>query len=635
MCGLAGLFDPARRHDEGALREIAARMGRTLAHRGPDDQDQWADASSGIGLAHQRLSIVDLSTCGRQPMTSASGRQVLVFNGEIYNHADLRRELASAGTHFRGHADTETLVEAIDRWGLSATLARANGMFALAVWDVTERRLLLARDRLGIKPLYYGWLGDQFVFGSELKALVAHPEFNASIDRDALCSFLQHSYVAGPHSIYRGIHKLLPGHWLSVGANASPGGQLESTAYWSVKQVVERGESEPFAGTAADAVDQLDQLLASAVRLRQMSDVPLGAFLSGGIDSSTVVALMQRQLDRPARTFAIGFEEKKYNEANYARRVAEHLGTEHTELCVSADHAREVIPRLPALYDEPFADSSQIPMFLVSQLARQHVTVALSGDGGDELFGGYDRYAFIARLWRRIGWLPAAARQALAPLLGVVGRLPGGYARKFHTLANMIGSPSGRHLYRDAHTHWKDPASIVIDGGLPQSAFDRCDQWARRDSLIEELMAIDTQTYLPDDILTKVDRASMGVGLEARVPLLDHRVVEFAWSLPLEFKVRDGESKWLLRQVLDRYVPRPLIDRPKVGFVVPIDPWLLGPLRDWAEELLVDSRLARDGFFHALPIRTKWQQHLAGTHDWHYYLWDILMFQAWHDAQSI
>ena len=632
MCGLAGLFDPAGRHNHGALREIATRMGRTLVHRGPDDQNQWVDSGAGIGLAHQRLSIVDLSTCGRQPMTSASGRHVLVFNGEIYNHTDLRLELTSAGIHFRGHADTETLVEAIDRWGLSATLARVNGMFALAVWDVTERRLLLARDRLGIKPLYYGWLGDQFVFGSELKALVAHPAFDASIDRGALCSFLQHSYVAGPNSIYRGIFKLLPGHWLAVDAGDSPG-QLETTAYWSVKQVAEEGGTHPFTGTAADAVEQLDQLLANAISLRQMSDVPLGAFLSGGIDSSTIVALMQRQLDRPARTFAIGFDEPRYNEAEYASRVAQHLGTAHTEMYVSADQAREVIPALPTLYDEPFADSSQIPTFLVAQLARQHVTVALSGDGGDELFGGYDRYAFIARLWRRIGWLPVTARQAFAPILSAVGRLPGRYARKCLTLANMIGSTSGRQLYRDAHTHWKDPASIVIDGSMPQTAFYRCDQWARRDSLIEELMAIDSETYLPDDILTKVDRASMGVGLETRVPLLDHRVVEFAWSLPLEFKVRGGETKWLLRQVLDRYVPRPLIDRSKVGFGVPIDSWLRGPLREWAEELLSESRLAQDGFFHALPIRTKWNQHLAGTHDWHYYLWDILVFQAWYDAQ--
>jgi asparagine synthase (glutamine-hydrolysing) len=491
MCGLAGLFDLARRHDKGALRQIVASMGQTLIHRGPDDQGQWVDADAGIGLAHQRLSIVDLSACGRQPMTSASGRHVLVFNGEIYNHVVLRRELTSAGTNFRGHADTETLVEAIDRWGLLPTLERTNGMFALAVWDTTERRLLLARDRLGIKPLYYGWLGDQFVFGSELKAVVAHPAFDASINREALCSFLHHSYVAGPDSIYRGIHKLLPGHWLSVGAGDSPGGQPKTTSYWSVKEVAERGGAQPFAGTATDAVDQLDQLLASAVRLRQMSDVPLGAFLSGGIDSSTVVALMQQQLDRPARTFAIGFDEKKYNEAEYASRVAKHLGTEHTELVVSAAQAREVIPRLPTLYDEPFADSSQIPTFLVAQLARQQVTVALSGDGGDELFGGYDRYAFITRLWRRIGWLPVSARRALAPLLGIVGRLPGRFARKFHTLANMIDSPSGRHLYRDAHTHWKDPASIVIDGNLPQTAFYRCDQWARRNSLIEELMAID------------------------------------------------------------------------------------------------------------------------------------------------
>ena len=632
MCGLAGLFDPARRHNRDALREIVSRMGRTLIHRGPDDHDQWVDADAGIGLAHQRLSIIDLSASGRQPMTSASGRHVLVFNGEIYNHAELREELASTGVRFRGHSDTETLVEAIDRWGLLQTLVRTNGMFALAVWDLTERRLFLARDRLGIKPLYYGWLGEQFVFGSELKALVAHPSFDAEIDRDALCLFLQHSYVSGPNSIYRGIFKLMPGHWLTVEAGDSQGVQ-KSTAYWNLKQIADRGAAEPFTGTTAEAVERLDQLLADSVRLRQLSDVPLGAFLSGGVDSSMVVALMQQQHDRPPRTFTIGFHEPRYNEAEYARRVAEHLGTEHVELYVSPEQACDVIPHLPAMYDEPFADSSQIPTFLVSQLARQHVTVVLSGDGGDELFGGYDRYAFIERLWQRIGRFPDVARRAVTPMLRAAGRLPGRLGSRFRTLAGMIGAANGRYLYRDFHTHWKDPASVVIGGSIPDTAFSRCDQWTRRDHLIEELMAIDSETYLPDDILTKIDRASMCVGLETRVPLLDHRIVEFAWSLPMEFKVRNGETKWLLRQVLDRYVPRTLIDRPKVGFGVPIDEWLRGPLREWAEELLSEPRLARDGFFHVEPIRNKWQQHLAGTHDWHYHLWDILMFQEWYGAQ--
>jgi asparagine synthase (glutamine-hydrolysing) len=604
-------------------------MGQTLVHRGPDDQDQWVDASVGIGLAHQRLSIVDLSTSGRQPMASASSRHVLVFNGEIYNHMELRDDLTSKGVHFRGHSDTETLVEAIDHWGLPATLERANGMFALAVWDRTEQRLCLARDRMGIKPLYYGWLGNQFAFGSELKALVAHPAFDASIDRTALCSLVQHSYIAAPLSIYQDIFKLLPGHWLAIDANGFPG-ELKPARYWSLKEVVQRGGIKPFGGTTTEAIDQLDQLLADAVRLRQMSDVPLGAYLSGGIDSSTVAALMQRQLDRPARTFAIGFDEPKYNEANYARRVAEHLGTEHIELYVSPHQAREVIPRLPALYDEPFADSSQIPTFLVSQLARQHVTVALSGDGGDELFGGYHRYALTDRIWRRIGWLHPDLRKLCSPLLTTVGTLLN--IRKVQTLGRIIGAKTARHVYHHTHTHW-EPRHIVVDAKTPQTVFTRCEEWAGRSNLTEELMAIDSETYLPDDILTKVDRASMGVGLEARVPLLDHRVVEFAWSLPLEFKVRAGETKWLLRQVLDRYVPRPLIDRPKVGFGVPIDAWLRGPLREWAEELLSATRLKQDEFFMVGPIRAKWQQHLEGTHDWHYYLWDILMFQAWNAAQ--
>ncbi len=629
MCGVAGLFDPARRQSDHALRAIAAGMGQALAHRGPDDQDQWVDASAGIGLAHQRLAIIDLTSGGRQPMTSSGGQHVLVFNGEIYNHLQLRQELATTGVSFRGHSDTETLVEAIACWGLEATLARTNGMFALAVWDVAARRLLLARDRLGIKPLYYGWLGEQFVFGSELKALAAHPAFDAVIDRDALCSLLQHSYVAGPHSIYRGISKLQPGHCLTVDANDTPSTPT-STSYWSVKDVAQRGVTDCFTGTSDEAVEQLDRLLAEAVRMRLMADVPLGAFLSGGVDSSAIVALMQRQLDHPVRTFSIGFEEPRYDEAKYARSVAQHLGTEHTELMVTSAEARDVIPRLPALYDEPFADSSQIPTFLVAQLAREHVTVALSGDGGDELFGGYDRYSFIANLWRNIGWLPRGVRRGVAPLLRAAGCLPGRRGRQCRTLATMIGAASGRHLYRDAHTHWKNPASVVIGGDVPDSQFQHCENWARRDHLTEELMAIDFETYLPDDILTKVDRASMGVGLEARVPLLDHRVVEFAWSLPFEMKVRAGQTKWPLRRVLDRYVPRTLIERPKVGFGVPLDTWLRGPLRDWAEDLLSESRLRRDAFFHPAPVREKWQQHLDGTHDWHYYLWDILMFQAWY-----
>lgn len=632
MCGIAGILDPDRRHPTDRLRAITSRMGTTLAHRGPDDRDQWVDGEAGVGLAHQRLAVVELSASGRQPMVSACGGHVLVFNGEIYNHLELRAGLLAAGASFHSRSDTETLVEAIARWGLPETLERTNGMFALAAWDRRDRCLRLARDRLGIKPLYYGWQGGQFVFGSELKALVAHPDFAASINRDALCSLLQHSCVAAPLSIYQGIYKLLPGHWLTVDSQAKPG-EAEAKPYWSLREVAERGGAAAFRGTAEEGVDQLDRLLTDAVEVRQMSDVPLGAFLSGGIDSSVIVALMQKKLDHPARTFAIGFEEPRYNEIGHARRVARHLGTEHIELVVSPEQARDVIPRLPSMYDEPFADSSQIPTFLVSQLARQHVTVALSGDGGDELFGGYDRYAFIERIWRRIGWLPETVRRSIAPLLGNLGRLPAGRAGRLRTLAAMIGASDGRHLYLGAHPHWKDPASIVINGSLPDTAFYRCDQWASRESLIEEFMAIDSETYLPDDILTKVDRASMSVGLEARVPLLDHRVVEFAWSLPVEFKIRDGQSKWILRQVLDRYVPKALIDRPKAGFGVPLEVWLRGPLRDWAETLISESRLTQEGFFHPAPIREKWEQHQAGTHDWHYWLWDILMFQTWWDAQ--
>ncbi len=633
MCGLAGLFDASLSCGEDALRETAQRMGRTLVHRGPDDDGVWVDAAGGVALAHRRLAVIDLSPGGHQPMVSASGRYVLVYNGEIYNHLELRRDLEAAGHRFRSHSDTETLVEAIDAWGCETALRRANGMLALAVWDVAQRRLTLARDRMGIKPLYYGRLGGGLAFASELKALRAAPAFQAEVDRDALALFVQHSYVPAPYSIYRHVYKLPPGSWLSFTAGDDPAA-VTPRAYWDLKEVAERGAAEPFGGSARDAVDQLQRLLAEAVRLRLMADVPLGAFLSGGVDSSTIVALMQQQLDRPARTFTIGFEEPQYNEADYARRVAEHLGTDHVSLQVTPRQARQVIPQLPALYDEPLADVSQIPTFLVSQLARQHVTVSLSGDGGDELFGGYDRYALAGRIWKRIGWLPLPLRRAAAAVLPAVRGLAGPWARKVQTLAELLPLADGRQLYARLHTHWKNPAQLVPGGRLPQTPFYDGRQWAGRGNLLEEMMYIDSVTYLPDDILAKVDRASMAVALEARVPLLDHHVVEFVWTLPAELKVRGGTTKWLLRQLLDRHLPRDLIERPKVGFGVPIDSWLRGPLRDWAEDLLDEARLSGEQFFDPRPIREKWQQHQSGRQDWHYYLWDVLMFQAWLGGSS-
>ncbi len=668
MCGIAGFIDTPCDKAEAELRATVLGMADALRHRGPDDGGAWVDAAAGVALGHRRLAVIDLSPEGRQPMPSACGRYVIVFNGEIYNFADLRRELAGLGHRFRGHSDTEVMLAAISRWGVEPAVERFNGMFAFALWDRRERRLVLARDRLGEKPLYYGWTGGVFLFGSELKALRAHPAFRGEVDRDALALYLRHNYIPTPYAIYKGVFKLPPGTMLTVDPR-NAGAVPEPKPYWSARAAAERGVAEPYPWSEAEAADELDGRLREAVRLRMVADVPLGAFLSGGIDSSTVVALMQAQSGRPVKTFSIGFREAGYDEAEHARAVARHLGTDHTELYVTPEEAMAVIPRLPALYDEPFSDSSQIPTFLVSELARRHVTVSLSGDGGDELFGGYGRYLLCRDLWRRIGWLPAAGRRAVAAALAAVAgwmpavgprgaaprvpdgarpapRVPDGafvrpdrllsrYGRpgrvgdKLRKLAEVLAADSPEALYRRLVSHWKAPDRVVPGAVEPPTALTDRRRWADVPELVARLMYLDTISYLPDDILVKVDRASMGVSLEARVPLLDHRLVEFAWRLPLAMKIRDGQGKWLLRQVLYRYVPKELVDRPKMGFGVPIGAWLRGPLRDWAESLLDERRLRQEGYFDPRPIREKWMEHLSGKHDWQYYLWDILMFQAW------
>ncbi len=644
MCGLAGFFRP------GGLmtgaHDHALGMASRIMARGPDDAGVWIDEAAGIALAHRRLAIIDLSPAGHQPMTSGSGRYVIAFNGEIYNHGRLRAELAGAGRApgWRGHSDTETLLAGFDAWGIEGTIRRSVGMFALAVWDRQERILTLGRDRLGEKPLYYGWQGDTLLFGSELKALKAHPAFAASIDRDALALMMRHNAVPAPYSIYRDIHKLLPGTLLSLSwsnRNGTP------APYWNVCEVVGQGLAHPYTGTAEEAVGQLDSLLREAVRGQMMADVPIGAFLSGGIDSSLVVALMQAQSAQSVRTFTIGFHEAGYNEAQHAAAVARHLGTHHTELYVSAQQAMDVIPRLPALYCEPFADASQIPTFLVSQLARQHVTVSLSGDGGDELFGGYTRYMLGQRLWRQASRLPIGLRgllarsiQGLPPrawdrLLTPVQRLlPSAWAQarpgdKLHRAAGFLAARTSAEFYRGLVSHWSDPGTLVLGSREPRTALTDPARQPLTDDFVHQVMALDLLTYLPDDILAKVDRAAMGVSLETRVPLLDHRVVEFAWTLPLHYKFRAGEGKWLLRQVLYRYVPRALIERPKMGFGVPLDSWLRGPLRPWAESLLDATRLRQEGYFDPVMVRTAWDEHLSGQRDWQYLLWNVLMFQAW------
>lgn len=641
MCGIAGFWGGNH------APALAERMAARLESRGPDDAGVWADAAAGLALAHRRLSILDLSPAGHQPMASPCGRYVLVYNGEIYNHRDLRAELEREGGAFdwRGHSDTETLLAALRHWGVQGALERVNGMFAFALWDARERALYLARDRMGEKPLYYGRSADTFLFGSELKALAAHPDWQGDVDRDALALFMRHNYVPAPWSIYRGIAKLPPAHLVAIRECGRDVG--EPVCYWDLGRVAEQGVAHA-GGDPGALADELDVLLRDAVGRRMAADVPLGAFLSGGYDSSTVAALMQAQSDRPVKTFSIGFHEEAYNEARHARAVAEHLGTDHTELYVTPQEAMAVIPKLPTIYDEPFSDSSQIPTFLVSQLARQHVTVSLSGDGGDELFFGYGRYLLGERIWGKLRRLPLPLRRMAAQLAQHAAGQALGYAmavlpRRFRIshladrlpkLAEILNHPNGEALYHQLVSHWSNPDELVIGAREPATILSRDERRPALPGLREQMMFLDMMTYLPGDILTKVDRASMAVSLEARVPLLDHRVVEFAWRVPTEFKYRNGQGKWLLRQVLYRYVPRELMDRPKMGFGVPIEHWLRGPLREWAEELLGEGRLREEGFFDPAPIRRMWREHLSGKRRWHYYLWDVLMFQAWWEEQS-
>jgi len=645
MCGIAGIWGPQGK-DCG---QIAARMAEAIRDRGPDNQGVWSDRQAGIALGHRRLSILDVSPAGHQPMISSDGRYVVTYNGEIYNFPELRADLERSGAAFRGHSDTEVLLEAISRWGLDTAVRRCNGMFAFALWDRETRTLHLGRDRMGEKPLYYGWSGTAFLFASELKALIAHADFKAEIDRDALALLLRYNYIPGPQCIYRGVFKLPAGTLLAVKATDS-GRPPAPVPYWSLENVVERGFAEPFSGTGDEAVAHLDGLLRDAVKLRMVADVPLGAFLSGGIDSSAVVALMQAQSPQPVKTFSVGFREANYDEARFAGRVARHLRTDHTELYVTPTEAQTVIRRLPALYDEPFADSSQIPTFLVSELARRQVTVSLSGDGGDEVFGGYNRYVWGDRIWRGVGWMPVAMRAAAAGMLngvspatwdrvyGVAGRALPARLRvqhpsdKLQKLSGLLRAETPQALYEGLVSIWHEPDRVVL-GVAESAAFPVSNAvWRSSRDFRKTMMFWDAVTYLPDDILVKVDRATMGVSLEARVPILDHRVVEFAWRLPFAMKIRRGQGKWILRKVLDQYVPRELIDRPKMGFGVPLDSWLRGPLREWGEALLDERRLFTDGFFHPRPIREKWVEHLSGRRNWQSLLWGVLMFQAWLDA---
>ncbi|MFD0987898.1 asparagine synthase (glutamine-hydrolyzing) [Methyloligella solikamskensis] len=637
MCGIAGILTGTKASSDDLATGVLA-MTEVLLHRGPDAGDHWLDEESGLALGHRRLSIIDLSETGAQPMTSGSGRYVIVYNGEIYNFGDLRETLSQEGQSFRGTSDTEVILAGFDAWGIEPTLKKLIGMFAFAVWDRTERVLILSRDRLGIKPLYWTDTGKGILFASELKALRAHPTFRVEINHGALAGFLRQGYIAQPKTIYRGVQKLAPGKMLILRPKQEP--KLES--YWTLADVVEEGLDQPFEGDAEEAEDALDALLRDAVGRRMIADVPLGAFLSGGIDSSLVTALMQAQSTTPVKTFSVGFGEDDYDEAHHAKQVAQHLGTDHTELYVSPEEALNVVPKLPEIYDEPFADASQIPTYLISKLTRQSVTVALSGDGGDELFGGYTRYLAAARFGRLLFGQPGGLRNVEARVLRALPpaswdalaraiparQRPRQLGDKMHKLSDALtGTPET--FYRNVTGHWEDPSTMVIGAAQTPIPYDAEEAQALVPDAVEQMQYLDMMSYLPDDILTKVDRASMAVSLEVRVPLLDHRVVAFAWSLPKSMKIRRGRSKWILRQLLDRYVPAHMVERPKSGFSVPIDKWLRGPLRDWAEALLDESRLKSEGFFKPEPIRRKWQQHLSGKKNWQAELWDVLMFQAW------
>lgn len=644
MCGITGFFTSGNQ-DATEMNVTVRRMAATLIHRGPDGGGVWIDAAAGIALGHRRLAIVDLSPTGRQPMLSESGRYVIALNGEIYNFRELRPQLEAKGHSLRGTSDTEVMLAAFEEWGVLESVPRFNGMFAFAVWDRVAHTLYLSRDRMGEKPLYYGYAEDTFLFGSELKALARHPKFQRKVNRDAVAVYLRHNYIPAPYSIYQGISKLSPGCSLELRPESAP----VIRPYWSLQEAAMRGCASPLTCSSQEAADQLDELLRDAVRLQMAADVPLGAFLSGGIDSSTIVGLMQAQSSRPVKTFTIGFNEEQFDEARYAKAVARRLGTDHTELYVTPQEAMAVIPKLPWSYDEPFADSSQIPTYLVSQLARQSVTVSLSGDGGDELFGGYRIYASVMAVNNLMRWLPSPLRRPAAWAMetavktGVLngwkvsdGKYVGAglLTNRLMNMAEVLRLRTREELYRHMMSQWRTAARLVEGAQEPPTAFTDPARRLKLPHLLQTMEYIDMGSYLPDDILVKVDRAAMALSLESRVPLLDYRVVEFAWRVPVPLKMREGQGKWLLRQVAYRYVPRELLDRPKKGFAVPVDRWICGPLREWAESLLGETRLRNEGMFDPVPIRKIWNEHLAGIRNSNSLLWDILMYQAWQEAQQ-
>lgn len=651
MCGIAGIFAPARGRDD--LAAAGAAMAQALSHRGPDAQGVWCDAGVPLALGHRRLSIIDLSPAGSQPMHSADGRYVCVFNGEIYNYLDIREELTKAGLApaWRGHSDTEVLLAALSAWGLDATMRRLEGMFAIAIWDRQGKSLHLGRDRLGEKPLYYGWLEGQFLFGSELKALLAATRGVPEIDRESVSDMMQLGYVPAPRSIFSAVGKLPAGAYLSLTlAELAAGTSRAPTHYWRLADHTSHGPADAAIDERA-AVDRLERLLRDSVRSQMVADVPLGAFLSGGIDSSTVVALMQSVSAVPVKTFTIGFHHGQFDEADKARRIAKHLGTDHHELYVTPGDALAQVPRLASVYDEPFADSSQLPTLLVAGMARRHVTVALSGDGGDELFGGYNRHVWGARVDGFNNRVPAALRRflggaliRLAPaqaglLAGLAQRIPFAGVKmtaasdKLPKLGAALMATSAAQMYADFVTQWRPADQLVL--GV-RNAFPPAIEAAAafRDGrhAADGMAYADAMTYMPDDILAKVDRAAMSVSLETRVPMLGRQVVEYAFSLPMRYKIRNNEGKWILRQVLGRHVPAELTGGPKMGFAVPLADWLRNDLREWASDLLDANRLRRRGFLDAGLVEQRWREHLSGRRNWQYHLWNVLMFESWLDT---
>jgi len=646
MCGLAGFVDLRRETNRERLTSFAERMTQACFHRGPDDGGVWVDEAFGIALGHRRLSILDLSSAGHQPMKSGDDRFVIVYNGEIYNFAQLRQELNGLGESFSSTSDTEVILKCVARWGVPAALQKFVGMFAFALCDRQKRTLYLARDRFGEKPLYYGVQDGALLFASELKSFRAHPDFKGVVDRNVVALLLRYGYVPSPYSIYEGVRKLMPGTVLSVPLDQEASDRFSASSYWSLGSVVEVAENRKFQGSISEATDELDRLLRQAVARQMVADVPVGAFLSGGIDSSTIVALMQAQSSKPVRTFTVGFNEKSYNEAADAKSIAGWLGTDHTEIIVTPEETLSVIPKLPEIYDEPFADSSQIPTYLIASLARTQVKVCLSGDAGDEMFGGYNRYVWASTIWNVLRFSPLSKRQ----LSGLITSIPVRYwdsilkfvspvvpssfrhmrlGDKMHKLAEVINTDSAKGLYYGLMQFWRRPFEVVAGADELPTVLDDVDDFGKHRCLNDLMMYSDAITYLPDDILVKVDRASMSVSLESRIPLLDHSIAEFAWTLPQSLKISGGKGKRILRNVLNRYIPENLTNRPKMGFGLPLGEWLRGPLKPWAESLLDDSLLTQQGFFLPQPVRKKWNEHQEGRRQWTTDLWIILMFQAW------